>query len=169
MKSILDGITVGTIGRVDAHNPVVVEADEEIHKQVWDTAVQARAIHAHVNLHVTDWVATQQEDPILRTVIKWISNWKVQDLRHLLGDAANSKEGKAILWERKKLTLYQGALYHCHTLAGKLEEVLQFVVPMAHWVAGMNGCHWDTGHQDQQWALYLLQDWFLWPDMATQM
>ena len=37
--------------------------------------------------------------------------------------------------------LYQGALYHHHTPAGKLEEVLQFVVPKAHWVAAMNGCH----------------------------
>ena len=34
MKSITDRVTVGTIGRVDAHNPVVTEADEEIHKQV---------------------------------------------------------------------------------------------------------------------------------------
>ena len=30
------------------------------------------------------------------------------------------------------LVLYQGALYHHHTLAGELEEVLQFVVPTAH-------------------------------------
>ena len=34
MKSILDRVTVRTIGRADAHNPVVAEADEEIHKQV---------------------------------------------------------------------------------------------------------------------------------------
>ena len=33
MKSILDRITVETIGRVDAHDPMVVEADEEIHNQ----------------------------------------------------------------------------------------------------------------------------------------
>ena len=88
VKSILDRITVGTIGRVDAHDPVVVEADE-IHKQVWETAVQARASIVCVNLHVTDRVAVEQEDPILRTMIKWISNWKVQDLNHLLGDAMN--------------------------------------------------------------------------------
>ena len=86
-----------TIGRVDAHDPAVVEADKEIHKQIQETAVLARATHAHVNLHVTDWIASQQEDPILRTVIKWISNWKVQDLKHLLGDAMKMKEGKAIL------------------------------------------------------------------------
>ena len=42
------------------------------------------------------------------------------------------KEGKTISQEWKKLTLYQGALYHHHTPAGKLEKVLQFVVPKAH-------------------------------------
>ena len=70
MKSILDGITFETIGWADAHDPVVAEANEEIHKQVWETAVQARAGHTCVNLHVTDWMATQQEDPILKTAIK---------------------------------------------------------------------------------------------------
>ena len=60
MKSILNGVTMGTIGRVDAHDPVVAEADEEIYKQVWETAVQVRATHTCVNLHVTDWMATQQ-------------------------------------------------------------------------------------------------------------
>ena len=37
--------------------------------------------------------------------------------------------------------LYQGALYHYHTLASELEEVLWFVVPSAHQDATMNGCH----------------------------
>ena len=107
VKSILDGITVGTKWRADVHNPAVAEADEEIHKQVWETVIQARATHTWVNLHVTDWVATQQEDPILKTTIKWISNWKVQYLKHLLGDDPNTEEGKAILWQQKKLTPYQ--------------------------------------------------------------
>ena len=59
VKSILVGITIGTIGRVDAYDPAVAEADEKIHKQVWETAVQSRAAHACVNLHMTDWVASQ--------------------------------------------------------------------------------------------------------------
>ena len=65
--------------------------------------------------------------------------------------------------------LYQGALYHHHTLAGKFEEVLGFVVPTAHCEATMNRCHWDAGDQGQQGILYLLQDQFLWPSMVTQM
>ena len=80
VKSILDGVTMGMTERADAHNPGVAEADEEIHKQVQKTAVLARATHACMNLHVTDWVATQQEDPILESMITWISNQKVQDL-----------------------------------------------------------------------------------------
>ena len=72
VKSIWDGVTMETIGRVDAHDPVVAESDEEVHNQVWETAVLARAVHACVNLYVDDWVATQQEDSILKTVIKWI-------------------------------------------------------------------------------------------------
>ena len=31
----------------------------------------------------------------------------------------------------------------------------------------MNGCHWDAGHQGQQQMMYLLQDQFWWPGMAT--
>ena len=122
-----------------------------------------------MNLHVTDWVAAQWEDPVFKAVINWISNWKAQNLKHLLGDNANTEEGVAVLWEQKKLMLYQGALYHFHTPAGKLEEVLWFVVPMAHQVAAMNGCHQNAGHQGQKWTLYLLHDWSWWPGMVMYM
>ena len=97
MKSILDGVTVGWTGRADAHDPVVVETDEEIHKQVQEAAVHARATLTHVSIHVTDWVATQWEDPVLKAVINWISNWKVKNLKHLFGDDVNNEEGVAIL------------------------------------------------------------------------
>ena len=153
---------------MNAHNPVVAETDEEILKHIQEAAVQAKATHMHVSLYMTEWVATQWEHPVLKATIDWIPNQKVQNRKHLLEDDTNT-EGMAILWEQKNLMLYQKALYHCHTLAGKMEEVLQFVVPMAHQVAAMNGCHWDAGHQDQQCMLYLLQDWFWWPYMAAQM
>ena len=61
-----------------------------------------------------------------------ISTLKVQDLKHLLGDDTNTEEGMAILWKWKTFTLHQSALYHCHTLAGEQEEVMQFIVPTAH-------------------------------------
>ena len=168
-KSILDGVTVGTTETADAQDLAMAEADEEIHKPVQETVVLARATQACVDVHVTDWVTTQQEDPILKTVMEWISNWKVHDLKHLLGDDTKTEEGKNILQEWKKLMLSQGALYHHHTPNSQLEEVLKLVVPVAHWVAAMNGCHQDAGCQGQQQMLCLLHDWFWWPAMAMQM
>ena len=69
VKFIQDRVTIGTIGRAEVHDPVVAEADEKIHRQAEETAVQARATH----MHVMDWVAAQ-EDPILKIVIEWISH-----------------------------------------------------------------------------------------------
>ena len=59
-----------------------------------------------VNLHVTDWVAAQQEDPILKIVMEWISIHKVQDLKHLLGNHAMMEEDMAILREWNKFMLH---------------------------------------------------------------
>ena len=101
MKSILDGITMGSTGRADAHNHVVAKTDKEIHKQVQEATLQAKATHTHVNLHVTDWVAAQWEDSVLKAMINWISNQKVQNLKHLSEDNANTEEGVAILQEQK--------------------------------------------------------------------
>ena len=87
MKCHPDGVTVGMIERVDTQDPLVAKADEEIHKPVQQTV--SLAWGACVNLHVTDWVTTRPEDPILKTAIEWISGQKVQDLIHLLGDDGN--------------------------------------------------------------------------------
>ena len=59
------------------------------------------------------------------------------------------EEGMAILRKWKKFTLHQGALYHSHILTRELEEAMQFIVPMAHRVAAINGCHRDAQHQGQ--------------------
>ena len=57
---------MGLTGRADAYYPVVAETDKEIHKQVQEAAILARATHTHVNLHVTDCVTAQWEDPVLK-------------------------------------------------------------------------------------------------------
>ena len=57
VKSILDGVTVGTTEKADAHDLVVAKADEEIHKTVQETAILAQA--TCIDLHVTDSVTTQ--------------------------------------------------------------------------------------------------------------
>ena len=61
---------MGMMERADAIKFLAVaEADEEIHKQVQENAILARATQEHViSLQVTDWVTTQQKDPILKTM-----------------------------------------------------------------------------------------------------
>ena len=44
-----------------------------------------------------------------------------------------------------------------------------FMVPRAHQVITLNGCHWDMGHQGHDHTLSLLQEHFWWPGMASQM
>ena len=121
---------MGMAERVVADDLAVAEADEKIHRQVWETVVLARAGHTHVNLHVADWVTTQQKDSILKNAIEWISNWKVQDLKHLVGDDANTEERKTILSRVEKAdALPRNLLPSPHT---SWQEVLLFVVPTAH-------------------------------------
>ena len=69
VKSILDGVTMGTAGRPDAHDPMVGEANGGVHQQVKQTAVLAWTTHACVSLHVRDWIVAHQEDPILK--VSW--------------------------------------------------------------------------------------------------
>ena len=78
VKSILDRVAMGSTGRTDAHDPVVAEADDEIHNQVWEAAILARPAHMHVNLHVTDWVAAQWEVQYLKP---WLIGFPVRNYR----------------------------------------------------------------------------------------
>ena len=43
--------------------------------------------------------------------------------------------------------IHQGALYLCSMPKGETKDLLPFVVPKAHHVAVLNGCHRDAGHQ----------------------
>ena len=56
-----------------------------------------------------------------------------------------------------------------HDAQGESEDLMLFMVPKVHWVAALNGCHWDAGHQGHDHTLSLLQEHFWWPGMASQM
>ena len=115
MKSNLDRVTVGMTDRADTQDLEVAKAGEDIHKPVQETMVLARASQTCIDLHVTDWVTAQQEDPILKTVIKWISNWKVQYPKHLLGDDAKTEGGKTSPGVEEANTLPRSPLPSSHT------------------------------------------------------
>ena len=120
VNSILYGVTIGTAERAKAYDSMMAKADERIHQQVEETAVQGHVTHTPVKLHVMDWVAAQKEDPILKIVMEWISSDKTQVLRHFGGDHIMKEKGMSILRKRKNFMLHHGLLYHCHTLAEEL-------------------------------------------------
>ena len=104
-------------------------------------------------MHVTDWAATQREDPELDAVLQWLESRKKADLRTLLGECVMSKEGQMVWRNCQNFTSLQGTLYLCFTPKGKDEDLLLFIVPKAHWTATLNGCHWDARHQGHDHTL----------------
>ena len=73
------------------------------------------------------------------------------------------------MWNTQNFMIHQKALYLHSMPKGKNEDLLLFVVPKAHRVAALNGCHRDTGHQGHDHTLSLLQEHFWWPGMTNQM
>ena len=52
---------------------------------------------------------------------------------------------------------------------GKTKDLLLFVVPKAHQVTTLNGCHRDAGHQGHNHTLSLLPECFWWLGIINQM
>ena len=105
---------------------------------------------------------------VLSMVLDWLEAQKKTDLKTLLGEHAFSEDGQLILQNCQNFTIHQKALYLCSTPKGKNEDLLLFVVPKAHWVTTLNGCHRDIGHQGHDHTLSLLQEHLWWPGMTSQ-
>ena len=164
VKSILNGVTLGTAHWAVVHNPAIMEDDQHLEQEVC-----VAAGHPLVEMHVTNWAEAQREDTMLSTVLDWLKAQKQTDLKILMEEHASSEEGKLILWNWQNFTIYQGPMYLCSTPKGNTKDLLLFVVPKAHHVAALNGYHWDAGHQGCDHTLYLLLECFWWPGMTNQL
>ena len=133
MRSILDGVTLGSLHWAEVYHPAIVEGDlcmeQEVCVATGCTLVQ---------MHVTDWVKTQKEDAMLSTVLNL--------LKALLAEHSSSEEGRLILHNWQNFMIHQGALY-LHPMSKGETENLLFVVPKAHHITTLKGCHQDMGHQ----------------------
>ena len=163
VQSILDGVTLGTAHRTEGHDPTVVEGDHNIEREV-----HIAAGWVQVDVHMTNWSAAQREDPVLNTVLSWLEAQKKTGLRTLLGEHAFSKEGWMVWQNHQNFMTLQNTLYLRFMPKGENEDLLLFVVPKAHGVTTLNGCHWDAGHQGHEHTLSLLQEHYWWPGMANQ-
>ena len=164
VRSILDGVTLGTTCQAEVHDSTIVEGNCHLEQEVYVTAG-----YALVQMHITDWDEAQKKDPVLSTVLDWLKAQKKTDLKALLAEYASSKEGQLILQNWQNFIIHQGASYLHSTPRGETEDLLLFMVPMTHCVVALNGCHRDVGHQGCDQTLSLLQEHFWWPGMANQM
>ena len=64
VKSILDGVTLGTVHLAEVHDPAVVEGDHHMEQEIHVTAGCAL-----VQMHATDWAEAQKEDLMLNAVL----------------------------------------------------------------------------------------------------
>ena len=55
-------------------------------------------------MHVTNWAATQKEDPKLDAVLQWLESKKKMDLGTLLGEYVLSKEGQMVWRNHQNFT-----------------------------------------------------------------
>ena len=164
VQSVLDGVTLGATLRAEGCDPAMVEGDHNIEKEV---CVTARWVL--VEMHVTDWATAQREDPVQDAVLNWLEAQKKTDLRKLLGEHISSEEGQMVWRNCQNFRILQNALYLHSMPKGENEDLLLFMVPKAHLIATLNGCHWDAGHQGHDHTLSLLQGCFWWLGMANQM
>ena len=104
VKSILDGVPLGSVHWAEVHDPTVVEGDHCLEQEVHVTAG-----HALVQMHVIDWAAAQKEDPMLSIMLDWLKAQKKTDLKALLAEHASSKEGQLILQNQQNFMIHQGA------------------------------------------------------------
>ena len=80
VKSILDGVTLGSAHWVEVHDPAIVEADCCLEQEVCITV-----------MHVTDREAAQKEDLMLSTVLDWLKAQKKTHLMALLAEYTSTK------------------------------------------------------------------------------
>ena len=159
VRSILDGVTLGTAWWDEVHDPTIVKGDHWLEQEA-----HVATGCAPVQMHITDWAKAEKEDPMLGTVLDWLKTQKKTDLQALLTEHASSKEGWLILQNQQNFIIYQGP-----TPKGETKDLLLFIVPKAHHVGTLNGCHRDAGHQGHDCTLSLLWEHFWWPGMANQM
>ena len=160
LKSILDRVTLGTTQWMEAHDPAIVEGNHCLEQEISVTAGCT-----YVQMHVTDWADSQREHLMFSAVLDWLKAQKKIDLKALLAEHTSSEEGRLILRNWQNFMIHHGALYLCSTPI----DLLLFIVPRAHGVTALNGCHQDAGHQEHDCTLSLLWECFWWPGMTTQM
>ena len=141
VQVVLDRVVVGTSQWAERESPAIIENNQWLEQEV-----HVASGWVLVEMHVTNLAMPQKEDPELDVVLQWLGSRKKANLRTLLGECIMSEEGQMVWRNCHNFMSLQGTLYLCSTPKEEDEDLLLFLVPMAHWTAALNGCHRDAGH-----------------------
>ena len=103
-----------------------------------------------------DWVRVQAKDPVIHDLIKWYGTRELHK-----GQDNDSPEMKQFLWQRGKLIMRNGILYHKNgTKESEYPDwnTMQLVLPTTLRLQALKGCHDDLGHLGIERTLDLLRD-----------
>ena len=163
VRSILDGVNLGGAHWAEVHDPTIIKGDHGLEQEVC-----VAAGYMLVKMHVTDWAKAQREDPVLSAVVDWLEAQK-DGLKDTFSRACLKSGGLTDLAELTELHDSPESLYLGSMPKGENDNLLLFTVPKAHWVATLNECHRDAGHQGHDHTLSLLLECFWWLGMTNQM
>ena len=80
--------------------------------------------------------------------------------------AFTSEQAKQMFWFGSRLVMRHGLLYKKYYDINLKEERMQFVLHQKYWNKALEACHDNVGHLEIERTLFLLCDWFYWPNMA---
>ena len=155
MKAVFDNLTSGAGWRAELEYSI----NSAAHHKANSIEVSMKSARLSTQMHVTDWVEPQHEDPEIEATMDWCcidkrksESWMEQlaKLRSRLGPKKNIPEGRSMLRNADKLTMSGGLLYYRYKPKYQIEEVKCFVVPSTHRRTAIDGCHHDAGHQGKK-------------------
>ena len=118
--------------------------------------------------NVTNWKQEQKEDPVLYQVAKHL-RVPHETFKAALHKVLDRKATAAYVKATEHLLIKNGLLYW-KSRQGQADEIMfQFVVPLRHWGAAVDGCHRETAHQGQRRSTALMQERFWWPGMTRDL
>ena len=163
MRAVFNNLTSGAGRRVELE----YKADSATHCKADSIKVSVWSMRLSTQMHVTDWVEAQCQDPEIKAIMDWChlnrrksQPWTEQlaKLKSRLGTKKNSPEGRSILQNTDKLMLLGGLLYYRYKPKYQIEEVKCSVVPRAHWRTAIDGCHHEASHQGKMRTGSLISD-----------
>ena len=112
----------------------------------------------------SDCVRVKAEDLVIHDLIQ---GYGTKELHK--GKDTDVPEMKQFLWQRGKLIMRNGILYHKNDTKESdhpEQNTMQLVLPTTLRLQALKGCHDDLGHLGIERTLDLLRDQFYWPGMT---